>query len=79
MNWIKVQRFFTKPVDEIKMTNALNNRFKLRNVKETVHKYEDFRLRMHEAKRIGNKDDHFRYQSYLEVLEWILHADKNHK
>lgn len=75
MSLLALQRFLSRPFDEANMTKTLEQRFKLRNIKDIVRQLENFRYAMLEAQRIGDKQKAERYSNCVFALEWVLNVD----
>jgi len=79
MNWIGFQRIFTQPMIDRKIKDNLNRFNTLRSTDEVVNKLEEFKFYLNKlvAKKEQDKNEVLKYSSYIELLEWVLNADKS--
>ena len=71
MNWVKIKTVLTKPLIERKMNSQVKQSYCYRDLLEAVRKREEFRLKMFELQKRGNKD-YEKYYNYIEALDWVI-------
>ena len=79
MNLIGFNRLFTQPLINKKIKDNLEKSHTLRSIDEVVNKLEEFRFYHNKlvASKEQDKNELLKYSSYMELLEWVLNANKS--